>query len=47
MKTYVAFDREKIAVQCQECDKKFQTISTLPTCPKCKGSDIDLAKEAK
>lgn len=33
----------KIQVQCLECGKKFKTANMLPTCPKCKGSDIDLA----
>jgi Zn finger protein HypA/HybF involved in hydrogenase expression len=29
-------------VECQECGRKFKTRSTLPSCPKCGGSDIDL-----
>lgn len=30
-----------IPVICLECGKKFATRSTLPTCPKCHGSDIE------
>jgi len=33
----------RIKVVCLECGKKFQTASMLPTCPKCKGSDIEPA----
>jgi DNA polymerase II large subunit len=33
----------KIAVECLECGKKFSTASMLPSCPKCGGSDIELA----
>jgi len=33
-----------ILVKCQECGKKFKTMSMVPTCPKCGGSDIDLAE---
>jgi Zn finger protein HypA/HybF involved in hydrogenase expression len=33
-----------IKVECLECGRKFSTKSMLPTCPKCKGSDIDLAR---
>ena len=29
-----------------ECGKKFKTSSMIPTCPKCKGSDIELDEEA-
>lgn len=32
----------KIAVQCQECGKRFKTASPEPHCPKCHGYDIDL-----
>lgn len=34
----------KILVECQECGKKFKTRAMLPTCPRCKGSDIDLQR---
>jgi hypothetical protein len=37
---------QKIKVVCNECGKKFQTASMLPTCPKCKGSDIEPADDA-
>ena len=29
-----------------ECGKKFKTSSMIPTCPKCKGSDVELDEEA-
>jgi len=35
---------QPVKVQCQECDKKFTTRSPIPTCPKCGGSDVDLAR---
>lgn len=35
----------KIKVQCMECGKKFSTSKMLPTCPKCGGSDIDIATD--
>jgi len=31
----------KFPVKCMECGKKFKTASMLPTCPKCKGSDVE------
>jgi len=31
----------KFSVKCLECGKKFKTASMSPTCPKCKGSDIE------
>jgi len=31
-----------LKVECLECGRKFQTRSTLPTCPKCGGVDVDL-----
>lgn len=31
----------RVDVICLECEKKFATASTYPTCPKCKGSDIE------
>jgi Zn finger protein HypA/HybF involved in hydrogenase expression len=31
-----------IKVECLECGKKFQTRSSLPSCPKCGGVDIDV-----
>lgn len=34
-------------VKCQECGKTFKTRSMLPDCPKCGGSDIDLAEAKK
>ena len=34
--------KEKIKVVCMECGKKFSTGSMLPTCPKCKGGDIEV-----
>ena len=36
---------KKFKAQCQECGKKFSTASMIPSCPKCHGSDIDLAEE--
>lgn len=33
----------KFKAICMECGKKFSTKSALPTCPKCKGSDIEVA----
>lgn len=33
----------KVRVECLECGRKFQTANMLPSCPKCGGSDIDLA----
>lgn len=30
-------------VECLECGRKFKTRSTLPECPTCGGSDVDLA----
>lgn len=32
----------RFKVECLECGRKFKTASMLPTCPKCKGSDIDV-----
>lgn len=37
--------REKIAVECLECGRKFKTASFVPECPKCGGSDIDIRAE--
>jgi len=34
---------ERIKVKCLECGKTFKTASILPECPKCGGSDIELA----
>lgn len=34
---------QRISVECLECGKEFKTISMLPSCPKCGGSDIDLS----
>ena len=34
---------QRIPVECLECGKEFKTISMLPSCPKCGGSDIDLS----
>jgi Zn finger protein HypA/HybF involved in hydrogenase expression len=31
-----------IKVECLECGKKFQTRSTLPSCPKCGSVDVDV-----
>lgn len=31
----------RVDVICLECHKKFGTASIYPTCPKCKGSDIE------
>lgn len=31
-------------VECLECGKKFSTRSMLPECPKCGGTDIELAE---
>ena len=33
---------KRFKVECLECGRKFKTASILPTCPKCKGSDIDV-----
>jgi len=32
----------RIRVECMECGTKFATLSKLPTCPGCKGCDIEL-----
>jgi len=32
-----------VAVECLECGRKFVTRSLDPSCPKCHGSDIELA----
>ena len=32
-----------LSVECMECGRKFKTRSMLPSCPRCGGSDIDLA----
>ena len=37
--------KQKFAVKCLECGKQFKTSSSLPECPKCNGSDIDLDYE--
>lgn len=34
----------RIRVECNECGRKFWTTSSLPTCPKCGGADIELAE---
>lgn len=33
--------REGIKVECLECGKRFTTSSPLPSCPACKGSDVE------
>jgi len=33
---------KNLPVECLECGKKFKTGTMFPTCPKCKGVDIDL-----
>lgn len=38
----VIVKKAKFPVVCLECGKKFTTASTLPSCPKCGGSDIDV-----
>lgn len=35
--------RHKMRVVCLECDRAFSTTSSIPECPNCGGSDIDLA----
>lgn len=35
--------KETIKVECIECNKIFKTKSVLPKCPKCGGTDIDIA----
>ena len=35
--------KEKFAVECLECGRNFKTSSMIPSCPKCGGSDIELA----
>ena len=35
--------RGSIHVVCLECSRTFYTNSTLPVCPGCGGSDVDLA----
>ena len=34
---------EGVRVECRECGKHFTTRSIVPTCPKCHGSDVELA----
>ena len=34
---------ESMKVECLECGRKFKTTSMVPSCPKCKSSDIELA----
>ena len=36
----------KLQVECMECGKRFRTASMLPKCPKCGGTDIDIANAA-
>ena len=38
-------EAKKFKAQCQECGKKFSTANMIPSCPKCHGSDIELAEE--
>jgi DNA-directed RNA polymerase subunit RPC12/RpoP len=33
----------RVAVQCLECGRKFKTATLVPSCPKCGGSDIEVA----
>jgi DNA polymerase II large subunit len=33
----------KFLVVCLECGRKFKTASMCPSCPKCGGSDVELA----
>ena len=33
----------RLKVVCLECDRKFTSASYIPTCPKCGGSDVELA----
>jgi Zn finger protein HypA/HybF involved in hydrogenase expression len=35
--------RTGFAVICMECGRRFRTASMLPMCPRCKGTDIDVA----
>jgi hypothetical protein len=37
----------RIGVECQECSKKFWTASMLPECPKCGGTDIEIALDVE
>ena len=39
---YLTPQTKAMAVVCRECGKTFTTKSTLPECPRCGGSDIDL-----
>ena len=34
--------KERIKVECLECERKFTTSSMVPSCPKCGGSDIEV-----
>jgi Zn finger protein HypA/HybF involved in hydrogenase expression len=36
-------DDKRIDVVCLECDKRFKTASYTPSCPRCHGSDIEVA----
>lgn len=33
---------ERIKVECLECGKTWWTSNTLPECPRCHGTDVDL-----
>jgi Zn finger protein HypA/HybF involved in hydrogenase expression len=35
-------ETKRFKVECMECGKVFFTAQMLPTCPKCKGSDIEV-----
>lgn len=34
--------RERVLVLCLECGKRFRTVSLMPECPMCGGSDVDM-----
>jgi Zn finger protein HypA/HybF involved in hydrogenase expression len=38
----VDLQTHKFSVVCLECGKKFKTTANLPSCPNCKGSDIEV-----
>lgn len=35
----------RLRVICLECEKRFATTDPMPECPKCGGTDIELADE--
>lgn len=35
--------RHTMKVVCVECNKKFSTTKSIPECPRCHGTDVELA----